>query len=74
MSAAPLLPVGRDCDCGHPLVWFNDQPSCAVYGTHPATGAAYFRNYHAAASQLVTDLARLGLPAGHSRTRKADYR
>lgn len=31
-----LLPVGRDCDCGHPLVWRSGQQVCAVYGRHPA--------------------------------------
>lgn len=38
MSAVPsaLVPVGRDCDCGHPLVWYGDEQRCAVYGTHPS--------------------------------------
>ena len=38
IDAAPpsaLLPVGRDCDCGFPLVWHWDGQRCAVYGTHP---------------------------------------
>lgn len=32
----PLVPVGRDCDCGHPMVWYGDEQRCAVYGRHPA--------------------------------------
>lgn len=37
MNSTPLalLPVGRDCDCGQPLVWYGDTQRCAVYGTHP---------------------------------------
>ena len=30
----PLLPVGKDCDCGQPLVWRDNRQSCAVYGAH----------------------------------------
>jgi hypothetical protein len=36
MSADALLPVGRDCDCGCPLVWRHGKQWCAVYGSHPA--------------------------------------
>jgi predicted nucleotidyltransferase len=31
-----ILPVGRDCDCGHPLVWRDSAQVCAVYGRHPS--------------------------------------
>jgi hypothetical protein len=34
MTVDPLLPVGRDCDCGHPLVWAHNEQRCAVYGRH----------------------------------------
>ena len=34
-SPQPLTPVGRDCDCGFPLVWVGDRQVCAVYGSHP---------------------------------------
>lgn len=30
----PLVPVGKDCDCGHPMVWYGELQRCAVYGTH----------------------------------------
>ena len=30
-----LMPVGKDCDCGYPLVWRRDKQVCSVYGTHP---------------------------------------
>lgn len=30
-----LLPVGRDCDCGCPLVWRQGQQWCSVWGSHP---------------------------------------
>jgi hypothetical protein len=36
MTAQALLPVGKDCDCGHPLVWRHGQQWCAVWGSHPA--------------------------------------
>jgi hypothetical protein len=31
----PLMAVGCDCKCGHPLVWYGAERRCAVYGTHP---------------------------------------
>lgn len=34
-SPQPLTPVGRDCDCGFPLVWVGDRKVCSVYGSHP---------------------------------------
>lgn len=33
--ADPLISVGRDCDCGHPLVWRAGHQWCSVYGSHP---------------------------------------
>jgi hypothetical protein len=30
-----MIPVGRDCDCGYPLVWRLGEKWCAVYGSHP---------------------------------------
>lgn len=30
-----ILPLGRDCACGHPLVLRDGAELCAVYGTHP---------------------------------------
>ena len=35
MTAEALLPVGRDCECGCPLVWRQGHQWCAVYGSHP---------------------------------------
>ena len=35
MSTDAIIPVGKDCDCGHPLVWRNGRQICAVYGRHP---------------------------------------
>lgn len=52
-----LLPVGKDCDCGHPLVWWNDKPRCSVYGSHPTI--VYYRNIAAPAHRLVRDVAAL---------------
>lgn len=31
-----LLPVGRDCPCGHPLVLRDGVETCSVYGSHRA--------------------------------------
>lgn len=30
----PLIPVGKDCECGIPLVWHQGRQWCAVYGSH----------------------------------------
>lgn len=52
-----LIAVGRDCDCGHPLVWMRGQQRCAVYGSHPAPiDPVYFRNLHAPGAELVNML------------------
>lgn len=49
-----LLPVGRDCDCGHPLVWRNGMTRCAVYGSHPAPAdPVHFRDWSAPGARLV---------------------
>ena len=31
-----IIPVGKDCDCGHPLIWNAGRQVCAVYGRHPS--------------------------------------
>lgn len=50
----PVLAVGRDCECGHPLVWMRGVQRCAVWGTHPAPDAAvHFRNLRAPGAALV---------------------
>lgn len=36
MSTDAIIPVGKDCDCGHPLIWRNGRQICAVYGRHPS--------------------------------------
>lgn len=44
-TPSALLPVGRDCDCGFPLVWFGERQLCAVYGSHPTpSDRVYFRS------------------------------
>jgi hypothetical protein len=57
MNAVPLalLPVGRDCDCGCPLVWYLDAQVCSVYGTHPPL--VTYRDRDAFASALVDEMA-----------------
>lgn len=43
-TPSALVPVGRDCDCGFPLIWSGDRQLCAVYGTHPtAVDRVHFR-------------------------------
>lgn len=52
-----LLPVGRDCDCGFPLVWRGQHQHCAVYGAHRMpTPAINFRNLDAPCARLVDEL------------------
>jgi len=34
MTADAILPVGRDCECGQPMIWVDDFERCAVYGRH----------------------------------------
>jgi hypothetical protein len=31
-----MIPVGKSCDCGYPLVWRDGVQWCSVGGTHPA--------------------------------------
>jgi uncharacterized Zn finger protein (UPF0148 family) len=64
----PLLPLGHDCDCGHPLVWRDGKPWCAVYGSHPLI--VHVRNQAAPGAQLVRDLSVMPLPLECSRRRK----
>ncbi len=52
MTADALIPVGRDCDCGFPLVWRRGRQWCAVYGTHPAPGI-FMRDPTAPFAELV---------------------
>lgn len=70
MTAVPaaLVPVGRDCDCGHPLVWVGDEQRCAVYGTHPAPAQPVrFRAAPGAHDELIWQLATLPCPSSYSR-------
>lgn len=39
-TADALVPVGRDCDCGMPLVWRHGHQWCAVYGSHSHTAVS----------------------------------
>ena len=68
----PLNPVGRDCDCGHPLVWHKNTQWCAVYGTHPEhREPLHYRNIHAYAARLVDELDQMTYgPPKHGRTRR----
>ena len=54
-----LRQVGRDCPCGHPLVWRNGYVWCPVYGSHP--NPLHVRNLDAPAAALVDLVA--GTPA-----------
>lgn len=46
-----LVPVGRDCDCGFPLVWRGNKPYCCVWGSHPAP--VHYRFPDAPGARLV---------------------
>ena len=75
--ATPLLPVGRDCDCGHPLVWFHNEQRCAVYGRHrPADEypLRIVRDMNAPLAWLVDELDAMPMPIDIKRSRAADYR
>lgn len=58
-----IIPVGRDCDCGCPMIWRAGLERCAVYGTHPLDRATFtdapagnpmhFRNYAAPGASLI---------------------
>lgn len=56
-----LIPVGRDCDCGHPMVWRAGHPICAVYGAHrePRAEPVFWRNYEAPFAALVDELTEI---------------
>jgi hypothetical protein len=64
MTADALLPVGKDCDCGSPLVWRHGEQWCAVYGSHPTW--LHFRANEAPGAELI----RLSLEAPNN-TRNA---
>jgi hypothetical protein len=69
----PLIPVGRDCDCGNPLVWHGDEQRCAVYGTHPAPAQlVHFRTgpRSTAIDRMLIDLASSPCPASRSVRRR----
>lgn len=64
MIEQPLLPVGRDCDCGQPLVWSDGHQWCAVYGSHNNVAPheldllrTFGRNPFAPGAALVDELA-----------------
>lgn len=77
MNAIPfaLVPVGRDCDCGHPMVWYGDEQRCAVYGSHPAPPQPiHFRSAPGPHDELLWALATLpclSTRAERSRRRRA---
>lgn len=50
----PLVAVGKDCDCGNPLVWRAEATWCAVYGSHPPI--VTYRRRDAFAARLVDEL------------------
>jgi hypothetical protein len=68
MSGAVLVPVGVDCDCGHPMVWRNGKyRQCAVSGTHNADDAGkdllvIRRNYNAPLANVVDELDQMTYP------------
>lgn len=64
----PLLPVGRDCDCGFPLVWYGDRQRCSVYGTHaaPAQPIHYKGAQSTGVARLIHDINAVPCPASRS--------
>lgn len=54
MTYQAITAVGRDCDCGHPLIWSRGRQLCAVYGTHAAPDVyVHWRNLDAPGAALV---------------------
>jgi hypothetical protein len=52
-----VLAVGRDCDCGMPMIWRDGAQRCAVYGSHPAPAdPVHFRDHGAPGARLVDEL------------------
>jgi hypothetical protein len=51
-----MIPVGRDCDCGYPLVWRLGEKWCAVYGSHPLPDHARVQNTDAPFAELVLEI------------------
>lgn len=73
MIEAPVIPVGKDCDCGHPLIWKHDNQRCAVYGKHePRQYVWVYRNMNAPLADVVDLFDGLDMPDCR-RSRKADY-
>ena len=57
MNYEPIVPVGRDCDCGHPLIWRRNEQRCAVYGRHePRQYVWVYRNTDAPLTDVVDTL------------------
>ena len=55
-----LVAVGRDCDCGHPLVWRDGIKVCAVYGLHtPRDPGELLRDTNAYAAALIDELVEM---------------
>lgn len=74
MTYAPIIPVGKDCDCGHPLIWRDNEQRCAIYGRHePRQYVWTYRNTDAPLAAVVDLIDALEMPDCR-RTRKADYR
>ncbi|NND75984.1 MAG: hypothetical protein HKN44_13360 [Ilumatobacter sp.] len=83
-----LLPVGVDCDCGHPMVWYAGERRCSVGGRHlpppviqelhPSPdrllGQLVRRDLSAPLAAVVDELDAMPMPANIKRTRRDDYR
>jgi hypothetical protein len=70
----PLLPVGRDCDCGHPMVWRLGEQRCAVYGTHRPVLSEFVRDYNAPLANVVDVIDLDVYPAGRDQSRRRHLR
>lgn len=60
MTPDALLPVGKDCDCGFPLVWRHGKQWCSVYGSHPVSLG--MRDRTAVLANVVDELAAMPMP------------
>lgn len=68
-----VLAVGKDCDCGHPLIWRERVQVCAVYGHHPDLGdRVSFRDQTAAGARLVDEISAMHGNASHLERIRAD--
>lgn len=72
MTPDALLPVGRDCDCGFPLVWRHGEQWCCVYGSHPAP--VHYRFPNAPGAGLVRDVMAAPNLTRNALRRRADRR